>query len=247
MLGSHESAMWFTDWWPKIEAKFAVKAFKLRGVSKEKRKELESEAVTWTRNRADPCATVLVPLKNSVARPCAILLHLLGNFPGHGSSTCGRPDGCLWIRRAAIPCHGYLARKKLLDLEGWCWYWLVVDGRGISDATQETFQECMQGGELFDRSWPCKLVPSDFLCFVFFTSFFSHLFFSIFLLYSVPIRLTEAWFPADSAILRSGAKETLHGKGCCSSYLSGIRPFKYWVRSPPSCLVMEEVWSFSFS
>lgn len=72
MLGSYESAMWFTDWWPKIEAKFAVKAFKLRGVSKEKRKELESEAVTWTRNRVDPCVTVLVPVKNSVARPCAI-------------------------------------------------------------------------------------------------------------------------------------------------------------------------------
>lgn len=85
----------------------------------------------------------------------------------------------------------------------------------------------MQGGELFDRSWPCKLVPSDFLCFVFFTSFFSHLFFSIFLPNSVPIRLTEAWFPADSAILRSGAKETLHGKGCCSSYLSGNHPLKY--------------------
>jgi hypothetical protein len=33
---------------PPSEAKFAVKAFKLRGVSKEKRKELESEAATRT-------------------------------------------------------------------------------------------------------------------------------------------------------------------------------------------------------
>ena len=40
MLGSYESAMWFTDWWPKIEAKFAVKAFKLRGVSKEKEERI---------------------------------------------------------------------------------------------------------------------------------------------------------------------------------------------------------------
>ena len=103
--------------------------------------------------------------------------------------------------------------------------WLLMGGE--FPMPLETFQECMQGGELFDRSWPCKLVPSDFLCFVFFTSFFSHLFFSMFLLYSGPIRLTEAWFPANSAILRSGAKETLHGKGCCSSYLSGNHPLKY--------------------
>lgn len=59
-----------------------------------------------------------------------------------------------------------------------------------------------------------------FFVFCVFLVFF-HIFFSMFLLYAVPTSLTEAWFPADSAILRSGAKETLHGKGCCSSHLSG--------------------------
>ena len=97
---------------------------------------------------------------------------------------------------------------------------LLMGGEFPMPLENTSNQECMQGGELFDRSWPCKLVPSDFLCFVFFLVFF-HIFFSMFLLYAVPTSLTEAWFPADSAILRSGAKETLHGKGCCSSHLSG--------------------------
>ena len=53
----------------------------------------------------------------------------------------------------------------------------------------ETFRskECMQGGELFDRSWPCKLVPSDFFVFCVFSS---HRFFVLcFLPYSFLIGL----------------------------------------------------------
>ena len=183
--------MWFIDSWPKIEAKFAVKAFKLRGVSKEKRKELESEAVTWTRNMGPAVLWLfLCQCENSVS--CETLCNFLqfqGNFPGHGSSTCGRPDGCLWIGRAAIPCHGYLATEKTSGSRGLMLMLMLIDGwwAGNFRCHLKHFaarNACKVESSSIDpglASWFLRI----FLCLVFFlslffTSFFCSMFFTVF-------------------------------------------------------------------